>query len=178
MTNTGTINLHEVQNRAAKSHKLADWLTAQGATAEAVATDSELRDRAAEATACVGHRVPSEVTWAQVVGVLAYRESLAALPDSETPAEIATRLADELLRALGDAAHYSTEDDEPDPSTLEWMQYQTGSDYRIGSETEPGVWHDGDEYLTWDWDPTSRGDVIQVTESDLYTERRAWAVGS
>lgn len=136
MTNTDTICLPEIANRAKKSHCLADWLTAHGATAEQVASDSELRD-------------------------------------SDLRDRVTARLRDELSRALSDVAHFSTEDDEPDPSTLGWMQDRLGSVYPLGSETVPGVWHDGSTYVAWDWDPTSPGEAIEVTEADLAAERTA-----
>ena len=45
-----------------------------------------------------------------------------------------------------------------------WARVQTGS------ETAPGVYHDGDELIAWDHDPNSEhGSLIEIHESDLDT---------
>lgn len=38
---------------------------------------------------------------------------------------------------------------------------------RSGDEMNPGVYHDGAQWVAWDFDPDGSGDVIDVTEGEL-----------
>jgi hypothetical protein len=38
-----------------------------------------------------------------------------------------------------------------------------------GSEIEPGIYHDADQWLAWDYDPASEGDTITVTADEVTT---------